>query len=295
MSSYALCMRLQWPDACSFRSMDKIPVPEWDVIPLEQIAPQVAGLRILIVNVYAVFHASGGWMLVDSGLPHCAGRIRHWVHDQFGGDARPEFILLTHGHFDHTGAVEELASGWDVPVYVHPLELPYVTGQSEYPAPDPTVGGGLMAAMASLYPRGPVNLGYRVRLLPEDHSVPQFPDWRWIHTPGHTAGHVSLFREEDRLLIAGDAFVTTKQESLFAVATQRPELHGPPAYYTTDWDAARVSVEHLAALHPYIVATGHGQPLAGPDVAFALTDLARNFDIVARPEHGRYVHERVRS
>ena len=39
------------------------------------------------------------------------------------------------------------------------------------------------------------------------------PGWRWVHTPGHTAGHVSLFRDADRTLIAGDAFVTTKQES----------------------------------------------------------------------------------
>jgi glyoxylase-like metal-dependent hydrolase (beta-lactamase superfamily II) len=38
------------------------------------------------------------------------------------------------------------------------------------------------------------------------------PGRRWLHTPGHTAGHVS-FRDHDRCLIVGDAFVTTKQES----------------------------------------------------------------------------------
>jgi glyoxylase-like metal-dependent hydrolase (beta-lactamase superfamily II) len=149
----------------------------------------------------------------------------------------------------------------------------------------------LMALVSKLYPRGPVDLGTRVQLLPEDGSVPGFPDWRWIHTPGHTIGHVSLFRESDRTLIAGDAFVTTKQESFLAVATQRPELHGPPAYFTTDWDAARDSVERLAALRPEAVATGHGQPLAGSDVAGALATLANDFDRVARPAHGVYVNQ----
>ena len=148
-----------------------------------------------------------------------------------------------------------------------------------------------MALMSKLYPRGPIDLGSRVQILPSDGSVPGFPDWRWIHTPGHTEGHISLFRERDRTMIAGDAFVTTKQESFLAVATQRPELHGPPAYYTSDWDAARESVRKLAALRPMVVATGHGRPLAGPDVADALDALARDFDRVARPSSGRYVHD----
>jgi glyoxylase-like metal-dependent hydrolase (beta-lactamase superfamily II) len=146
-----------------------------------------------------------------------------------------------------------------------------------------------MALMSRLYPRGPVNLGDHVRELPSDNSVPNFPEWRWIHTPGHSPGHVSLFRDSDRTLIAGDAFVTTKQESLLAAITQRPELHGPPAYYTTDWDKARDSVRRLAALRPAAIATGHGRPLAGADATERLDVLARDFDSIARPEHGTYV------
>jgi len=167
--------------------------------------------------------------------------------------------------------------------------MPYVTGQKEYPPPDPSVGGGLMALMSRLYPRGPVNLGDRVRELPSDGSVPNFPEWQWLHTPGHSVGHVSLFRERDRTMIAGDAFVTTKQESLFAALTQRPELHGPPAYYTTNWDDARESVRKLAALRPAAVGTGHGKPIAGAEVVDMLDLLARDFDTIARPEHGIYV------
>jgi glyoxylase-like metal-dependent hydrolase (beta-lactamase superfamily II) len=105
---------------------------------------------------------------------------------------------------------------------------------------------------------------------------------------------VSLFRDADRALIVGDAFCTTKQESFFAVATQRPELHGPPAYYTTDWHAARASVSQLAALEPAFIAPSHGQPMAGDEAARLLTELSQRFDEIAVPEQGRYVDNPVR-
>lgn len=269
--------------------MEKISIPEQDVVALDRVAPHVTGLRLMFVNLYAISWSTGEWMLVDCGIPHAQARIRSWAEQHFGAGARPSGIVLTHGHFDHAGSLKELADDWDVPVYVHPRELPYVTGQQEYPPPDPMVGGGLMALFSKLYPRGPEDIGCQVRLLPEDGHIPGFPEWRWLHTPGHTEGHVSLFRDSDRVLIAGDAFSTTKAESLLAVATQRPELHGPPAYFTTDWISARRSVERLAALRPEAVATGHGKPLAGSEVAGALITLAANFDRVARPAHGRYV------
>jgi glyoxylase-like metal-dependent hydrolase (beta-lactamase superfamily II) len=134
--------------------MDRIPIPEQDIVPLERIASDLTGLRIL----------------VDCGLPHSHDRIQRWVDAHFGDGARPEFIVLTHGHFDHAGSVEWLAADWSVPVYVHPLELPYLTGKSEYPPPDLSVGGGLMSLLARLYPRGPVDITPHARVLPASPS-----------------------------------------------------------------------------------------------------------------------------
>jgi glyoxylase-like metal-dependent hydrolase (beta-lactamase superfamily II) len=115
------------------------------------------------------------------------------------------------------------------------------------------------------------------------------PEWRWIHTPGHTPGHISLWRPTDRALIAGDAFITTTQESAYAVMTQRTELHGPPMYFTQNWDDSRESVRRLAALQPELAVTGHGQAMRGPEMLNALQLLARDFDQIAVPEHGKYV------
>ena len=145
-----------------------------------------------------------------------------------------------------------------------------------------------MSFLSRLYPCGPIDLGDRVRPLPPDGSVPGMPGWRWVHTPGHTAGHVALFREADRVLVAGDAFVTTKQESFLAVMTQRRELHGPPAYFTPDWRSARQSVETLAELEPARVISGHGRALHGAGMREELHRLARDFGRRAVPRRGRY-------
>ena len=249
--------------------------------------------RLGIVNVVLYgtsAAASREWVLVDAGVAGTAGRILKAAAERFGGFSAPVAIVLTHGHFDHVGALRELAEKWDVPVYAHEVEHPYLTGRESYPPPDPTVGGGLMATLSRFYPRGPIDVGAFLRPLPPDGSVPGMPGWRWIHTPGHTEGHVSLWRESDRTLLSGDAFITTKQESAFAVATWRPEIHGPPAYFTPDWDGARESVQRLAALEPEVVVTGHGPPMRGSAMRQALEVLARDFDRIAVPEHGRYVH-----
>ena len=251
-------------------------------------------LRTVLVNVYffGPWHAGDrNWALIDTGVRGAVGPIVRAARQRFGSGARPSAIILTHGHFDHVGAARELAQLWNVPIYVHPLELPYLTGQSSYAPPDPTVGGGVMATLSVLYPRGPVDLRPHVRALPADGSVPGMPGWRWVHTPGHTAGHISLFRDFDRVVIAGDAVVTTKQESMAAVLRQRPQLHGPPRYYTPDWETARKSVVKIAALEPAVLATGHGVPLRGAGMNEALHELADHFDDLAVPHYGRYLDE----
>jgi glyoxylase-like metal-dependent hydrolase (beta-lactamase superfamily II) len=265
--------------------MDAIRIPDEAVVPLDDVAPGVAGLRIIFVNVFGVAVDEGEWVLIDAGLYFSADKIRRWAESRFGQHTGPNSIVLTHGHFDHVGAVKELADAWDVPIYVHPLEMPYVTGKEKYPPPDATVGGGLMAAMSPFYPRGPIDVSNRVRPLPEDGTIPSMPGWKAIHTPGHTRGHISLFREEGRALLVGDAFCTTKTESLLAsVATQKPELHGPPAYYTPDWPSARASVEYLASLEPLVLAPGHGMTVAGSHVPDLLHKLAADFLRVAVPD-----------
>jgi glyoxylase-like metal-dependent hydrolase (beta-lactamase superfamily II) len=210
--------------------------------------------------------------------------------DLFGEQA-PSAIILTHGHFDHTGTVDTLAHEWKVQVYAHYLEFPYLSGISAYPPPDPSVGGGLMSALSPFYRSEPIDISSYLVALPETSEVPFLSGWRYLHTPGHAPGHISLFRDEDRLLIAGDAFVTTKQESFISTITQKQKISGPPMYFTCDWDAAENSVRQLAALDPAIAATGHGKPFSGTEMKEQLKKLAEDFRNQALPEQGRYVDD----
>ncbi len=259
---------------------------------IHEVAPDLGYQRLMLVNVvYVGAPGAGdrGWTLIDAGLPGTAPLIRDAAEDRFGKGARPAAIVLTHGHFDHVGALARLADDWDAPIYAHRLETPYLDGSASYPPPDPSVGG-MMAMLSPLFPRGPIDVSSRLYTLPDDGSVPGMRGWRWLATPGHTDGHVSFWRSSDRALISGDAVITTRQESAYAVAVQAPEMHGPPAYFTPNWHAAHMSVQRLAALEPELVVPGHGRAFEGPVMRSALHELSARFVEVAVPKSGRYVN-----
>ncbi len=266
---------------------ETIAIPDDQVVALDSIAPGLVGLRIAFVNVFGVTHADGSWTLIDAAIPFSASRIRTWAEKHFG--RAPNAIVLTHGHFDHVSAARELSDGWACPIYAHQLEFPYLNGQQSYAPPNVGAGGGLMSLLSPTYPRGPIDLGSRLQALPNEGSelsIAELPGWTLLHTPGHTPGHVSFFRESDGTLLVGDAFCTTKPESFFEAAlVQKPELHGPPAYFTSDWAAAKASVAKLAALGATTVVPGHGKPISGAGVPSELRALSANFDAIAVPEN----------
>jgi glyoxylase-like metal-dependent hydrolase (beta-lactamase superfamily II) len=259
-----------------------------------QVAQGVWGMKIYFVNVYIIINRRGfqrGWTLVDTGPAGSANKIIAMAEAIFGPGTKPLAIVLTHGHPDHAGSAEELLKHWDVPVYVHRLELPYVSGIAAYPPPDFTVGGGLMSLASIFFPKDPVNIGNKLRIIDMQEGVPELPEWKVIHTPGHTPGHVSMFLPLNTTLIAGDAFVTTKSESAICVFAGVKRLSGPPMNITTDWEQATISVRKLADLQPRIAATGHGPVMRGRELQTALQYLADNFENIAIPKGGRYADD----
>jgi len=99
------------------------------------VAPGVWGMKDVFVNIYMILNPfDGNWVLVDAGLKWSAPKIKKMAQQLFG-DSKPSAIILTHGHFDHVGSLEKLIEEWNVPVYAHYLEIPYLTGKSSYPHP----------------------------------------------------------------------------------------------------------------------------------------------------------------
>ncbi|MDP9047747.1 MAG: MBL fold metallo-hydrolase [Bacteroidota bacterium] len=261
-----------------------------------KVANGIWGMKILFVNIYMVRTSPDSWVLIDAGLTKSAGRIIKMAEALFGVNKPPTAIVLTHGHFDHTGALVELLKTWDVPVYAHRLEIPYLTGRSSYPPADPTVGGGLMSYTSFMFPITPIDIKKNVNGLDEraDNRLPFMPGWRFVPTPGHSPGHISLFDEKHHVLIAGDAFVTTKSESAISVARQTKVVSGPPKYFTYDWVASKNSVQKLLMLEPKVAATGHGVPMQGLKLTRQLRHLVDAFEQEAVPSFGRYVPEPAR-
>lgn len=255
------------------------------------ILPDLYQYTIQIVNIVLYGEPQmKDFVLIDAGMPKSADEIISVVEERYGSKSRPKAIILTHGHFDHVGGIIELIEMWDVPVYAHTLEIPFLSGKQNYPEPDPTVNNGLVAKMSPIFPNEAINLGGNLKVLPSDGSVPFMSGFQWIHTPGHSPGHISLFREKDKVLIAGDAFVTVKQESLYKVITQTKEISGPPQYFTTDWLAARASIEKLAILKPSVAITGHGLPMKGEELTSNLKKLVDDFEQIALPKQGKYLN-----
>ncbi len=224
---------------------------------------------------------------MDTGTPGHAQPIRHAAERLYGAGARPEAILLTHGHADHAGSALDLAKLWNVSVFAHPLEVPYLTGQSKYPPLDPTVGG-FLALLGRFVSVPSLDLGAHVRVLEAGREAPGLAGWAWHHTPGHAPGHVVFFRRRDGTLLAGDALSTVDLDSGFAVALRPQHVCGPPTPSTPDWGRARESVELLAELRPLTIACGHGVPMSGSKPVLQLAELATCFPI---PPKGRYVRE----
>jgi glyoxylase-like metal-dependent hydrolase (beta-lactamase superfamily II) len=107
-----------------------LPVTSVESGELHEAAQDVACYTVQIVNIGFIGNTGqSDWVLVDAGMPKSANRIIEAAENRFGAENKPKAIVLTHGHFDHVGAIIELIQHWsDVPVFAHELELPYLTG-----------------------------------------------------------------------------------------------------------------------------------------------------------------------
>ena len=260
----------------------------------QEVAPGVylvaTGRGLAAVNVYLV-RSGPAWVLIDTAWPHRAQEIRAAAESLFGAGTRPTAIVLTHIHPDHSGSALDLARLWDLPVQVHPAELPLAAGRylPEYGNP---LDRWLVAPVLALLPRRKVaaslarnSLVGTAQAFDPAAGIPGLPDWQVVPTPGHTPGHVAFFRSKDRVLITGDAVLTVDVNSVSGVLAGRHRVSGPPYISTWNWPAAKQSVATLARLEPAVLACGHGRPMAGAQAATALASFSDRFS--PRPAPGQ--------
>jgi glyoxylase-like metal-dependent hydrolase (beta-lactamase superfamily II) len=265
-----------------------------DIEPPPEIAPGVhyreIGKGISRSNVYLV-RSGSSWVLIDAASRNCAQLIRKNAESLFGANTRPSAILLTHDHPDHAGSALELARMWDCPVYLHRDELPLavirdLSTVERYANP---LDRWVILPLLRLVPRRKVesmlsrdSLKGVAQAFAPGSAIPGLPDWECIQTPGHTPGHIAIFRTTDRVLITGDAVVTADLNSLpgavlWGLRVNKQKVSGPPWYSTWNRQAAKESVAVLAGLEPRVLASGHGVPMTGEEIARELRALADSF------------------
>lgn len=209
---------------------------------MKQLAEDVLQLRGRLPIPNAINTFLVGDVLIDAGgRPDTAVILKELRGRPLAAHA------LTHAHPDHQGASHAVCQEFGVPFWVPeadvaPAERPELILERQPGKPINTL---MYRALA-----GP---GHKVdRALTEGDEVAGF---RVLDTPGHSAGHVSYWRESDRTLILGD--VLNSMDPLLAI----PGLREPKSFFTPDPAQNRRSARRLGELEPLLVLFGHGPPV----------------------------------
>ncbi|GLX71372.1 MBL fold metallo-hydrolase [Paenibacillus glycanilyticus] len=208
------------------------------------------------------------WILVDTGMPGSAPVIIELAKQEGIEEQQLRTVLLTHQDIDHIGGLPAFkADNPELVVYAHEGDKAVIDGKQPMLKVSPERMAGLLGALpeevraqfaaAFLEPSGE-NVD---RLMADGETLPLAGGITVIHTPGHTPGHVSLYHQPSKTLIAGDAMVV-----------EDGELKGPREAVTPDMATALQSLKKLKAYDIETVICYHGGIFRG-DVQGRLSAL----------------------
>ena len=165
-------------------------------------------------------------ILVDTGFSDAdADIIMDAIKDMDHKHEELKLCILTHRHGDHTGGLKKLKKTLKFEVMAHELDMPAIQKQTGYDVEQVVKGG---------------------ERLPDCGGIDV------LHTPGHTAGHISLHLPRIKTMIAGDAIVSAGEHLVVS-----------PAYLSSDPEAAGESVKRLIAMNLDLerLLVGHGDDI----------------------------------
>ncbi len=189
-----------------------------------RVLPILVGTMQMNCYLYVDVNTNHG-VCIDPGFD--ADRIAHIIEET---GVILDYILLTHGHFDHIGAVDELRERYGVKVVASEREYAFVT--------DSALNGSEKLG------RTPVTV--TPDICAKNGDV--FGGLTLIETPGHTVGSVCYYNADDKVLFSGD--------TLFAGSVGRTD------FPTGDYDTLMNSLKNIIAALPddTRVYPGHNRP-----------------------------------
>jgi glyoxylase-like metal-dependent hydrolase (beta-lactamase superfamily II) len=144
-------------------------------------------LGIMQTNCYIVENPDGTCLLFDPGSE--GKKLISWLDEK---NLKPIAIMLTHAHFDHIGAVDEVRDFFQIPVYIHENEKKWLS--------DPMLNGSYQFTKTN------------IKINPADFLLTAEEKWELkpfeftvFETPGHSPGSVSYYFEDEGVVISGDA------------------------------------------------------------------------------------------
>jgi glyoxylase-like metal-dependent hydrolase (beta-lactamase superfamily II) len=200
---------------------------------------QLSGFPPDLFNVYLVED-----VLIDAATRWARSRILRQLRGR-----RLSLVALTHCHPDHQGVARLLCEKFRVPLACHEADVPVMEGRAAMEPNNWLLRLGVRIWAGPPYPVG--------RVLREGDQVAGF---RVIHAPGHTPGHIILFRDADRVAIVGDLLCNIH------FLTGKVGLRQPPRYFSVDAEQNRRSIRLLHELRPSLICFGHGPPLRHPEL-----------------------------
>jgi glyoxylase-like metal-dependent hydrolase (beta-lactamase superfamily II) len=206
-----------------------------------------------ILHAALILDSQAGHTLVDTGVPGMEGAIEEALAEVGATLKDIRQVIVTHHDLDHIGSLQAVVDASGAQVWASARETPFIQGE-EWPQKMPPQEQ-VAALLAD--PQTPPQLRARLslprvavkvdRALQDDEVLPLAGGVRVIMTPGHTPGHLSLYLERTKTLIAGDALVS-----------DGGQLHPPRAQVTPEMDAAGQSVNKMAELDVQTIVTYHG-------------------------------------
>jgi glyoxylase-like metal-dependent hydrolase (beta-lactamase superfamily II) len=201
------------------------------------------------VNSVLLQGDDGELALIDAGFPDHESAVL----DALGTlGRRPEdlgHIVFTHAHPDHIGSAAALVRRTDAETWMHPLDVAIAQSGGPFrpmtPSPHPMQRILFHFFWHADEPIAPVRIDHQIE---DGQTLPIAGGLKVIHTPGHSAGHVSLLWQGTRMLIVGD------------VGSNMAGVSDPLGFENRE--TGRASQRHLASLEFEAAAFGHGRAIS---------------------------------
>jgi glyoxylase-like metal-dependent hydrolase (beta-lactamase superfamily II) len=210
--------------------------------------PIQRGDQTAYFNLSLILDPIHGPTLVDTGLPGQIAAIATALAEAGVRVSDLKRIILTHQDIDHVGSLHDLVQAGGARVLAYAVEAPYIDGSepARFARPEVLAQRPELRAVDEGFKYTPVD-----EQLQDGARLELAGGVRVIATPGHTPGHMCLYHERTRTLIAGDALTASDGQ-----------LMGPNEGATPDMPTAGQSVRALAQLDVQTIICYHGGVVA---------------------------------